>query len=46
MYWDHAKYGNMADKHSALELPAVEASSKLLLGASVLATAAAALYSI
>lgn len=35
-----------ADKHSPLEVPAVEASSKLLIGASVAATAAAALYSI
>lgn len=46
IYWDHAKYGNQADKHSPLEVPAVEASSKLLIGASVAATAAAALYSI
>lgn len=46
IYWDHAKYGNQADKHSALEVPAVEASSKVLLGSSVAATVLAALYSI
>lgn len=37
---------SQADKHSPLEVPAVEASSKLLLGASAAATVAAALYSI
>jgi hypothetical protein len=37
---------SQASKHSPLEVPAVEASSKLLIGASVAATAAAALYSI
>ncbi|KAL4423857.1 hypothetical protein ABPG75_001158 [Micractinium tetrahymenae] len=46
IYWDHAKYGNQADKHSPLEVPAVEASSKVLLGGSVAATLLAALYSI
>ncbi len=46
IYWDHAKYGNQADKHSVLEVPAVEASSKVLLGGSVAATVLAALYSI
>ena len=46
MWWDHAKYGNQADKDSPLEVPAVERSSKLLLGGSAAATALAALYSI
>ena len=46
IYWDHAKYGNQADKFSPLEVPAVESSSKLLLGGSVAATVLAALYSI
>lgn len=46
IYWDHAKYGNQADKHSVLEVPAVEASSKVLLGGSAAATVLAALYSI
>lgn len=46
LYWDHAKYGSQAEKDSPLEVPAVEASSKLLLGGSVVATVLAALYSI
>lgn len=46
LYWDHAKYGNQADKDSPLEVPAVEASSKLLLGGSAAATVLAAVYTI
>lgn len=45
LYWDHASHGNQADKRSPLEVPAMEASSRLLLGGSAAATLAAALYS-
>jgi hypothetical protein len=45
LYWDHASHGNQADKRSPLEVPAMETSSRLLLGASTAATLAAALYS-
>lgn len=46
IYWDHYKYGNMAEKKSPLELPNVEASSKaVILGSAVLA-AGLAVYTI
>jgi succinate dehydrogenase/fumarate reductase cytochrome b subunit len=45
IYWDHARYGNQADKNSPLEVPAMASSSKLLLGGSAAATVLAALYS-
>lgn len=45
IYWDHARYGNQADKNSPLEVPAMAGSSKLLLGGSAAATVLAALYS-
>lgn len=32
--WDYSKIGNQADRTSLLELPKVEMSSKILLGAS------------
>jgi len=38
--WDKARYGNQADKGSPLENKAVDRSSKLLVGASALGTAA------
>lgn len=46
LYWDHYKYGNQADKHSPLEIPAVEASSKAVIGGAAVAAAALAVYSI
>ena len=45
VWWDSAKYGDQVDKHSPLELDAVQASSKAVLGGSVAATMLAALYS-
>lgn len=46
LYWDHYRYGNMAEKTSPLELSAVEASSKACLyGGSALA-AILAVYTI
>lgn len=46
IYWDHANYGKQAEKHTALEVPAVERSSKILIGASVAATALASVMTI
>jgi succinate dehydrogenase (ubiquinone) cytochrome b560 subunit len=45
VYWDHAKHGNQADKHSPLEIPAVEASSKALIGGTAALTVLLAVYS-
>lgn len=45
VYWDHAQYGKQAAKNTPLELPAVEMSSKILIGASAAATAALAVMS-
>lgn len=33
LYWDHANYGKQANKDTPLEVPAVETSSKILIGA-------------
>lgn len=41
-YWDHYKFGNQSDKHSPLEVPNVERSSRALLFAGVAASALAA----
>lgn len=46
LYWDHYKFGNMADKDSPLEVPSVTASSKALLVGSAAVTALAAVVSI
>lgn len=46
LYWDLYRYGNQADKTSPLEVSAVTASSKLLLGGGSAVAAAVALYSI
>ncbi|CAL5227431.1 g10394 [Coccomyxa viridis] len=45
VFWDKAKYGNQADKNSPLENKSVDQSSKILVGASVLGTAAFAVLS-
>uniref|UniRef100_A0A7S1X2K8 Succinate dehydrogenase cytochrome b560 subunit, mitochondrial n=1 Tax=Tetraselmis chuii TaxID=63592 RepID=A0A7S1X2K8_9CHLO len=38
LYWDHAKLGNNADKSSPLDMSNLPTSSKILMGASVVAT--------
>ncbi len=45
IYWDKARYGNMADKNSPLDLGPVDASSYAVFGLSAVGAAAAALYS-
>ncbi|BDA40950.1 probable succinate dehydrogenase cytochrome b560 subunit, mitochondrial [Coccomyxa sp. Obi] len=40
VFWDKAKYGNQAEKNSALENSAVDRSSRLLVGASAIGTLA------
>eukprot|EP00887_Chlorella_sp_A99_P006792 scaffold2.g6792.t1 len=45
-YWDHYKYGKQVDKDSPLEVPAVESSSKMVIGASVALAAFASVYSV
>ncbi len=46
MYWDHYKYGNMAEKNSPLELPAIETSSKMTIGAALAIGTALSVYSL
>lgn len=46
MYWDHYKYGNQADKHSPLEVPSVEASSRMVLVGGAALSAALAVYTL
>jgi succinate dehydrogenase/fumarate reductase cytochrome b subunit len=41
-YWDHYKYGKQVDKDSPLEVPAVENSSKLVIGGSAVLAGLAA----
>lgn len=44
-YWDHYHYGKQVDKDSPLEVPAVENSSKVVIGGSIVLSALVALYS-
>ncbi len=46
LYWDHYKYGNMIDKNSPLELPAIQASSKVVILSGAAIAAGLAVYSI